>query len=326
MTGLIDPLGRKLEYLRLSITDRCNLRCSYCLPNGCRGATGPQPLTVPEIDRLVRGFAALGFWKVRITGGEPTLRRDVVEIVERVAAIPGITRVGLTTNGHRLASLAGELARAGLASLNLSLDSLDPARFEQITGLGRLADVLAGLDAAIAAGISSIKVNAVLLRGMEDRELDAFLELTRSLPVTVRFIELMRTADNARFFERSCLPASEIALALARRGWHALAPSESDGVAVMHGHDEHPGKVGLIAPYGDGFCGRCNRLRVTSNGDLKLCLFGDEAVPLRPYLASDAQAEALVEAIGDAVTSKPAGHHLREGQSGTTSTLASIGG
>lgn len=326
MTELIDPLGRRLEYLRLSITDRCNLRCAYCLPNGCAGSAGPQPLTVAEIDRLARAFAAMGFWKVRVTGGEPTLRRDVVEVVERVASIPGITRVGLTTNGHRLASLACELRRAGLASLNLSLDSLDPARFAQITGLGRLAGVLSGLEAAIAAGIPSIKVNAVLLRGMEDRELDAFLELTRRLPVTVRFIELMRTADNAPFFERSCLPAREIALKLARRGWRALPPSESDGVAVLHGHGDHQGRVGLIAPYADRFCGRCNRLRVTSNGDLKLCLFGDRAIPLRPYLASDARVADLVEVIGAAVRSKPAGHRLREGRSGSTSTLASIGG
>lgn len=326
MTRLIDSLGRRLEYLRLSITDRCNLRCSYCLPDGCRTTKGPEPLTVAEIDRLVHGFAALGFWKVRVTGGEPTLRRDVVEVVERVASVPGITRVGLTTNGHRLAGLARDLKRAGLASLNVSMDSLDPARFEKITGVGRLADVVAGLEAAIEAGIPSIKVNAVLLRGMEEGELDAFLDLTRRVPVTVRFIELMRTADNALFFERSHLPASEIALALARRGWNRLPPSERDGVAVLHGHGDHQGKVGLIAPYGEGFCGTCNRLRVTANGDLKLCLFGGQAIPLRRHLGADARTRDLLDAIRAAVWSKPAGHHLREGQSGSTSTLASIGG
>jgi len=324
MTGLVDSHGRRLEYLRLSVTDRCNYRCSYCLPHGCPAEVGPPPLAVAEIERLARAFAALGFWKVRLTGGEPTLRRDLTEIVERLARVPGFTRIGLTTNGSRLAGLVGALRRAGLASLNVSIDSLDPARFERITGPGRLDDVLAGLEAAVAAGIPSVKVNAVLLRGLEDGELDAFAALTRRLPVTVRFIELMRTEENAAFFEESYLPAREVAERLAGRGWQALPPG--DGVAVLHRHPEHQGQIGLISAYGDGFCGRCNRLRVASNGDLRPCLFGAGAIPLRPYLASDAGLPFLLQAIGAAARAKPAGHQLRQGRSGGTTTLATIGG
>jgi cyclic pyranopterin phosphate synthase len=324
--GLTDAFGRKLEYLRLSVTDRCNFTCSYCLPNGCPSGSGDRPLSLDEIGRLARAFAALGFWKVRVTGGEPTLRRDIVEIVERVAATPGITRVGLTTNGYRLAGLAEQLRRAGLSAINVSVDSLDPARFEQITGQGRLAEVLAGIDAAIAAGIPSVKANVVLLRGMTDRELDRFVDLSRHHPVTVRFIELMRTEDNADFYARSYLPARLVVEKLASLGWRRAPRRRGDGVAELHRHPDHPGTFGFIAPYGDKFCGDCNRLRVSSTGGLKLCLFGDGSVPLRPLLAADEQQEALMRRIASAVLAKPAAHRLDQGYSGTTTSLATIGG
>ena len=210
MRKLRDSLGRDLHYLRLSVTDRCNFRCVYCLPNGCPKAPEDQPLSLAEISRLVRAFAGLGFWKVRLTGGEPTLRPDIVKVVEHVAGTPGIGRVGLTTNGHRLAALTSELREAGLKSLNVSLDSLDPRRFREITGSSRLAGIVAGIDAALAAGIPSVKVNVVLLRGMDDRELGRFLAWTRTQPLTVRFIELMETGENGAVFRRARLPAAEV--------------------------------------------------------------------------------------------------------------------
>ena len=324
--ALTDGFGRRLEYLRLSVTDRCNFKCSYCLPNGCPDGAAEQPLSLDEIGRLTRAFASLGFWKVRVTGGEPTLRRDIVEIVERVAGTPGIRRVGLTTNGYRLAGLAGPLRRAGLSALNVSVDSLDPDRFAQITGHGRLRDVLAGVGAAVAAGVPSVKVNVVLLRGMSEAELERFIDLSRHLPVTVRFIELMRTEDNADFYARSHLPASQVVAQLAGRGWRPVPAERGGGVAELHRHPDHPGTLGFIAPYSKKFCGDCNRLRVSSTGGLKLCLFGDGGVPLRPLLAEDAQQEALAQRITAAVRAKPAAHQLEQGFSGTTTSLASIGG
>src|SRR5689334_19815604 len=175
---LIDAFGRRLDYLRLSITDRCNFRCSYCLPGGCSSVAGARPLSAGEIDRLVRVFAELGVWKVRLTGGEPTLRQDLVEIVRRVATTPGVRHVGMTTNGHRLASMVRDLAEGGLTCLNVSLDSLDPGRFAAITGRSLLAQVLAGIEGAIAVGIPHIKVNVVLLAGTDGTEVDRFLAWT----------------------------------------------------------------------------------------------------------------------------------------------------
>ncbi len=326
MLQLQDSFGRQLQYLRLSVTDRCNFRCAYCLPGGCPRASGDAPLSVAEIGRLVRAFATLGVWKVRITGGEPTLRRDIPEIVRAVAATPGIRRVGLTTNGYRLAGLAAELRAAGLASLNVSLDSLEPARFEEITGYARLDGIVAGIEAALAAGIPSVKVNVVLLRGMSDAELDRFLAWTRDRPLAIRFIELMQTGDNLAFFREHHVRADDIRAALERRGWSRLARDADDGPATAYGHPDHAGKAGLIAPYTPGFCESCNRVRVSSTGHLKLCLFGDRELPLRAHLGSDAHQPELMEAIRRAVAEKPASHLLREGLPGSTPTLASIGG
>ncbi len=320
-----DAFGRRLEYLRLSLTDQCNFRCAYCLPNGCpRG--GDEPLSVAEIGRLVRAFAALGVWKVRLTGGEPTLRRDVVEVVRTISSVPGVRRVGLTTNGYRLAGIAAELREAGLASINVSVDSLDPVRFREITGWPRLDRIVQGVEAALSAGIPTVKVNAVLLRGMGDRELDGFLAWTRDIPVAIRFIELMQTGDNGAFFRERHVPAGEIQRRLERRGGASLPRGAGDGPALTYGHPAHAGTAGVIAPYSPGFCEACNRVRVSSTGDLRLCLFGERDVPLRPYLRSDRDARALVEVIERSIREKPRSHRLREGSPGRTTTLAVIGG
>lgn len=322
---LQDAFGRTLEYLRLSLTDRCNFRCAYCLPQGCARGAGSEPLSVAEIDRLVRAFAGLGFWKFRLTGGEPTMRQDVVEVIRTIAAVPGVRRVGLTTNGYRLASIAAELRDAGLTSLNVSLDSLDPERFEAVTGSPRMATVVEGIEAAVAAGIPTVKVNAVLLRGLE-AELDRFLSWTRHLPLTVRFIELMQTVDNEDFFRRHHLPLEDVRRALEARGWTELGRRPDDGPATSFGHPDHAGKAGLIAPYAAGFCATCNRLRVSSTGDLKLCLFGDREIPLRQLLRSGVQRDELMRLVEASVRFKPASHALREGRCGSTRNLAVIGG
>ncbi|MBI5069910.1 MAG: GTP 3',8-cyclase MoaA [Deltaproteobacteria bacterium] len=325
-TALRDAFGRELRYLRLSVTERCNFRCVYCLPQGCDREQAERPLSLAEIGRLVDALAGLGFTKVRLTGGEPTLRPDLCDLVRRVAATPGIRRVGLTTNGMRLAELAPELRRAGLSSVNVSLDSLDPDRFREITGSSGFERVLSGIEAALAAPIPTVKVNAVLLRDVVDGELERFLAWTRHEPVAVRFIELMETADNRELFRERRLPAAELQARLLRLGWSELPRDPSDGPAATFGHPAHVGRVGLISAYARGFCDSCNRLRVSSAGDLRLCLFGDQTVPLRPLLADDSQREALAERIASAVARKPAAHQLAWGACGSASNLAVTGG
>lgn len=323
---LRDAFGRHLSYLRLSVTDRCNFKCAYCLPQGCEREERERPLALDEVRRLARAFAALGLWKIRLTGGEPTLRPDVVDLVAAVAATPGVRRVGITTNGYRLAAIAAPLRAAGLTALNVSLDSLDPERFAALTGAPLLERVVAGVEAAVAAGVPHVKVNAVLLRGLPDADLDRFLSWTRAMPISVRFIELMETADNRDYFARNHLPAAALEEKLRARGWTPLAKGPGDGPALLHAHAGHVGTVGVIAPYAQGFCEGCNRLRVSAAGDLKLCLFGDQQVPLRPLLQADGQHEELVQCIEAAVARKPASHQLVNHRFGSVGSLASTGG
>jgi cyclic pyranopterin phosphate synthase len=322
---LRDAFGRDLHYLRLSVTDRCNFRCVYCLPHGCPAASPGAALSRAEIGRLVRGLAGLGFWKVRLTGGEPTIRPDICDVVREVAATPGIRKVGLTTNGYRLDAIASELRGAGLTSINVSVDSLDPERFQRITGSRHLDRVVAGIEASLSAGLA-VKVNAVLLQGMDGAELGRFLAWTRKAPITVRFIELMETGDNGALFREARLPASQVREHLERLGWTSLPRDAGDGPAVNYGHPSHMGKAGLISAYSTGFCDSCNRLRVSSVGDLKLCLFGEQTVKLRPLLRTDADQEALMARIEAAVTAKPQAHELAAGRCGPTANLAMTGG
>lgn len=323
---LVDGHGRRLEYLRLSVTDRCNFRCAYCLPHGCPKDAGSAPLDLGEIERLVRGFADLGFWKVRLTGGEPTLRRDIVEMVECVAAVPGMRHVGITTNGYRLDELAPALARAGLACLNVSVDSLDPERFAAITGTAHLDRVVAGVEAALDGGIERVKVNVVLLAGTLEADLERFLAWVRERPLTVRFIELMQTAGDPAYFVENHVPAEALERLLEERGWRRQPKKGAAGPAVDFVREGHRGRVGVIAPYRKGFCAECNRLRVTAAGNLRLCLFDEREVPLRHLLASDGQRAALAAAVRTAVGAKPDGHHLAEGRLGRDRSLAEIGG
>jgi GTP 3',8-cyclase len=325
MPLLQDRFNRSLHYLRLSVTDRCNFRCAYCLPGGCPRSTTP-PLGLDEIGRLVGAFARLGFWKIRVTGGEPTTRPDLCEIVARIAATPGVRTVGLTTNGYRLAAIASDLRRAGLGALNVSLDSLNEERFTRLTGCDRLDAVVAGIEAAIAAGFPSIKLNVVLLRGLHDDELDHFLAWTRWLPLTVRFIELMQTADNADFFAAHHLPAEAIRRKLEARGWVAAPRDPADGPAASYRRPRHAGRVGLIAPYGRGFCASCNRLRVSSSGELRPCLFGERVIPLRHLLQGPGWEDELERVIRRAAVAKPLSHALDEGRCGAVTNLAAIGG
>ncbi|MCA7023754.1 MULTISPECIES: GTP 3',8-cyclase MoaA [Stenotrophomonas] len=326
MSQLTDGFGRSFPYLRLSLTEACNFRCSYCLPDGYHADGRPRFLAVDEIARLVRAFATLGMHKIRLTGGEPSLRRDLTRIIATVARVPGIRKVAITTNGTRLPRYLPDWHQAGLSALNVSVDSLQRERFHAITGHDRLPEVLEGIAMAQALGLQSVKLNAVLLRDRNDDELPAWMEFLRERALSVRFIELMRTGDNGDYFQRHHLRADVLVEQLQAAGW-SLRPRAADaGPAREYVHPAYRGSIGIIAPYSRDFCAGCNRLRVTARGDLRLCLFGDFGVALRPLLQSDADHDALLARITTQLGLKAAGHGLHQGRTGLTPHLASIGG
>jgi cyclic pyranopterin phosphate synthase len=323
---LADDFGRRFHYLRLSVTEVCNFSCTYCLPDGWK-KTGPQSfLTVEEICRLVAGFSALGLSKVRLTGGEPTVRKDLGSIIGTVATAPGVAKVAMTTNGWNLARHAAGWRAAGLSHINVSIDSLDPEKFHRITGHDRLNEVLTGVDLALAEGYCAVKVNAVLLRETADAGFDDWAQFVRDRPVAVRFIELMRTTDNGEYFARHHVKAEGLRGWLTRNGWIRTERACDAGPAMEYRHPDHAGSLGLIAPYTPGFCDSCNRLRVTARGKLRLCLFGDGGVDLRDLLQADSDHDALARRIVGSLAGKPAGHSLAEGRSGDLRNLAQLGG
>ena len=327
MNVLSDRYGRHFPYLRLSIIPACNFRCTYCLPHGYHAdPNAAAPLSLPEIARLLRGFASLGMHKLRITGGEPSVRHDLTEVLRTAAAIPGVRKLAMTTNGTLLSRRLHEWMDAGLNAINISVDSLDRASFARITGHDRLDDILAGIDQAVAAGLPSVKLNAVLLRDVNDHELPAWLDYLRDRPVGLRFIELMQTGDTLAFFRERHVRAETLETQLQEAGWEALPRAADAGPAREYRHAGYAGRIGIIAPYSKDFCAGCNRLRVTATGDLRLCLFGEFGIPLRPLLQDDDQLDELVRAIGGQLVRKEQTHHLHEGRTGITPHLASTGG
>jgi cyclic pyranopterin phosphate synthase len=322
---LVDGFGRSFHYLRLSVEDACNFRCQYCLPHGYHKTEADAPLSVDEIGRLVRAFAELGFWKVRLTGGEPTVRQDIVEIARAAAQTPGVRRVALSTNGYRLAELAPELRAAGVAAVNVSVDSLNASRFAELTGKDSLGDVLRGIDRSLELGLET-KINAVLMKGLNDGEFADFVGMTKERPISVRFIELMPVADNKDFFAERHLKAEHLVNWLGENGWKERERREGDGPARNFLKDGHNGSVGVIAPYAKDFCGSCNRLRVTSRGRLRLCLFSEADHSLRAFLQNDSQAAELQERVKSLLGLKEISHHLPEGKMGNTKHFAMMGG
>lgn len=326
MAVLADRYGRNFPYLRLSLLEACNFRCSYCLPDGYQAQGKSRWLTREEIGRLLRGFAAVGLRKLRLTGGEPSLRTDLTDIIAAAAATPGIETVAMTTNGILLRRHIERWRDAGLNAINVSVDSLDPARFHAITGHDRGADILAGIDLALASGLRAVKLNAVLLRGLNDDEMPVWRDYLRERRTTLRFIELMQTGDNLDYFQRHHLRADALEQSLLDDGWVLVPRAVDAGPAREYAHPDYAGRIGIIAPYSRDFCAGCNRLRVTATGDLRLCLFGDFGIPLRPLLQSDDGIDELASALHAQLGLKNAGHGLHEGNTGITPHLASVGG
>ncbi len=325
MHSLRDRFNRRFSYLRLSVTEVCNFRCEYCLPQGYRGRTRGF-LELDEIRRLVTAFAQLGTRKLRLTGGEPSLRRDFLDIVRTVRGVPSIERLAMTTNAYRLARDADALKAAGMDAINISLDGLEAEQFRRITGDRRFDKVMAGIERALEVGFDRVKVNTVLLRGLNDGALEPFFEFVRERPISVRFIELMRTGDNQAYFEQRHVGGSLVREALLQAGWQAQARAATDGPAVEYAHPEYAGRIGIIAPYSPGFCDSCNRLRMTARGGLRLCLFGTGNANLRPLLARDDQLEELKAHIMLSLFDKGSAHRLHRGDFGDTPHLASTGG
>lgn len=322
-----DDFNRKFYYLRLSITDVCNFRCTYCLPDGYKpNKKSSQFLSINELERVVSAFAHCGTTKVRITGGEPSLRRDFTDIIAMISQQKGIEKLAMTTNGYRLKKEAKNWREAGLTHLNVSVDSLDPRMFHQITGENKFHQVMAGIDAAFDAGFKQIKINVVLLKNMNDVELPVFLNWIKDKPIQLRFIELMKTGEMNTLFENHHQSGIPIRNHLMANGWILKAREKNDGPAEVYSHPDHLGEMGLIMPYKKDFCTTCNRLRVSSLGKLHMCLFGDYGVELRDLLQDNTQEDALILRIKEQLRNKKQTHFLDQGYTGMTPNLASIGG
>ncbi|GEM79864.1 GTP 3',8-cyclase MoaA [Vibrio superstes] len=323
-----DSFHRKFYYLRLSVTDVCNFKCNYCLPDGYHPEASKRPpfITLPEIQRVVRAFAHCGTTKVRITGGEPTLRRDFTDIVHSVAETRGIDKVATTTNGYRMAKQVSDWKDAGLTHINVSLDSLDPKQFHQITGQNRFHDVMAGIDRAFEVGYEQVKVNVVLLKDLNSQQLPQFLNWIKDKPIQLRFIELMKTGEMDELFDKRHVSGVAIRNQLIANGWILKLREVNDGPAQVFIHPDYKGEIGLIMPYEKGFCSTCNRLRVSAMGKLHLCLFGEEGLELRDLMQKDEQEEALIARISQGLQTKDISHHLDQNNPGATPHLASIGG
>jgi cyclic pyranopterin phosphate synthase len=322
---LQDNFGRRFHYLRLSITDLCNFRCNYCLPDGNACDSPRDFLNLREISTLVAAFARLGTSKVRITGGEPALRKDLVKIIRLCKDTPGIEKVAMTTNGFSLVHQIDELKEAGLDAINVSADSLDPRMFAAITGKNRLQEIIDGVDMAIDRGIETVKLNTVLLRQYNQHDMHSFLGFLKDKPVTWRFIELMQTGDNQAFFQQNHMPGESLKTSLLQQGWQRLIASKQAGPAQEFSHPDYKGRIGLIMPYSKDFCNSCNRLRVSSDGKLHLCLFAEQGLDIRaPLSAGDV--DATCQAISNLLYSKTASHQLQQGFTGATRQLAMLGG
>jgi cyclic pyranopterin phosphate synthase len=324
----LDQHNRNINYLRVSLTDACNLRCVYCMPEHMTFRPGTALLQDDELLTLIRLFAELGFEKIRFTGGEPTLRRNLVELIRATAATPGVKSVGLTTNGILLDYLARPLRDAGLDRVNVSLDTLDEARFRQITRWGNLRDVLAGIEAAERAGLR-VKINAVPVRGYNNNgDMADLARLTIDRPWQVRFIEMMPLGGIAKFQQANVITEAEIRQHI-ENTLGPLAPENDgklDGEARVYRLKNAKGTVGFISSVSNPFCAGCNRLRLMADGILRLCLLRENEVDLRKPLRAGWSRDRLKALLRDAVHQKPWGHGLAENHVATNRAMSEIGG
>ena len=314
---MLDGCGRTIDYLRLSVTDLCNYRCRYCMPaEGVCRRPHADILSVEELVEIGRAAVKCGVKKIRLTGGEPLVRRGILDICHGLRAIPGLEELCLTTNGSLLPSMAAPLREAGVDRLNISLDTLRPDRFREMTRLGTLSDVLEGIRAAEDAGFTNLKLDTVLIGGFNDDEIGDFLNLTMDHPWEIRFIELMPMGPCAEWEKSRFLSVDSVL-----QRYTTLQEIDAQGVARRYRLPGAKGTVGLISPMSHDFCADCRRIRVTADGKLKGCLHSREELSLRGLHGKD-----LEDAIRRGILQKPKRHHLAEGASDTPRTMNQIGG
>ncbi|MBM7867379.1 GTP 3',8-cyclase MoaA [Heliobacterium gestii] len=327
---MIDAFARDIHYLRVSVTDRCNLRCVYCMPEeGIPLVDHRQVLRFEEFERLIAIAASQGIRRVRITGGEPLVRKGIVPFVSRVKAMAGIEDVALTTNGILLPSFAGDLQAAGLDRVNISLDTLRPERFRDVTRVGRIDDVWAGVEAALAAGLHPVKLNVVVMGGVNDDELADFARLTLQWPVHVRFIELMPIGEGDPRFRGQFVSIEQMKTKMAQEGLRLVHHPgiRGGGPARYHTLEGALGTVGFISAMSKHFCGACNRLRLTAEGKLRPCLHSRQEIDLRAPLRRGAPDHLLARIFQRAVEAKPYQHSmLDEGWGDRSRRMSQIGG
>lgn len=324
----LDRFSRDITYLRVSLTDRCNLRCVYCMPEDITFRPRAELMQDDELYMLIRVFAGLGFHKYRLTGGEPTVRANIVEIVRRMTSTPGVRAVSMTTNGLLLKELAQPLASAGLQRVNVSIDTLDPAKFKRLTRWGAVQDVWDGILAAERAGLTPMKLNAVIVRGYNDEDVVELAALTLERPWQMRFIEMMPFGDVAEFQQAQVVTAEEMR---ARITAH-LGPLEPvdggrlDGEARLYRLRGAQGEVGFISSVTEPFCASCNRARLTADGKLRLCLLREYEVDVLTPLRAGASEAELRALINQAVWHKPWGHGLAHNVVPLNRVMSEIGG
>jgi GTP 3',8-cyclase len=324
----LDRFGRKIHYLRISLTDHCNLRCVYCMPEDMTFRPNAELMQDDELIRLVQMFTGLGFDKFRLTGGEPTVRAHVVDLVGKIAATPGVRSLSMTTNGVLLGKLAGPLKQAGLQRVNISLDTLNPAKFKRLTRWGSFDQVWQGIEAAEAAGLTPLKINAVIVRGYNEADVADLAGLTLAHPWQVRFIEMMPFAGATELQQTQVVKAAEMMqwISSAHGTLQSLRNGELDGEARMYTLPGGLGEVGFISSVSVPFCASCTRARLTADGKLRLCLLREKEVDLLTPLRQGATQDDLRQLILNGVWEKPWGHGLAEGEVPLNRVMSEIGG
>lgn len=319
---MLDQYGRKIEYMRISVTQKCNLKCIYCDPEGdnCKDSK-EDSLSPREFEKVVRSMVNTGIKKIRITGGEPLLRRDIYEIISRISGIDGIEDISMTTNGIKLFKMVDELKAAGLGRLNISLDSLRPEKFKFITGGGDLKKTMDGIDRALDLGMTPVKINTVLIKGINDDEIDDLIELTKERPIEVRFIELMPMGSFGENNRDKIVHNDD--LIAARSDLQYLERTDKGSPAVYYQMHGYTGKIGFISPMTHQFCSDCNRIRLTSDGKIRLCLGNNGEVSIREAL--NLKPENFNQIISQIIMDKPLGHYFGEGFS-SSRKMNMIGG
>ena len=330
MQTLKDSFGRTFPYIRLSITDVCNFKCGYCLPNGYQvdKSDNRKFLQLEEIKRLAKVFSKLGVSKIRLTGGEPTVRKDFFEIIKILKNDAGIKRVVITTNGYHLNEKAKMLVDSGINGINISIDSLKRNIFKNITGHDRLPEILQGIKILQQLNFENIKINAVLLNGINasEKDFDLWGEFIRKNKVDLRYIELMQTGDNLDYFNKYHISSKIFKDYLNKKKWIYQTFGKDAGPSLNYINPDYKGKFGIIAPYSKDFCRTCNRLRITSRGDLRLCLFGNTGISIRHLLQRDDQNKELQDLIVEQMKFKKESHYLELGETGLTKNLSTTGG